>query len=233
MIEDQGFDPIKANKIWTSPEQDPYLNGYPDGTYPARKVWLMTENHVGADLLAEVTAALSATSMVFKDIDPDFSQRALDTSVKVYQFATRDADQKPKSYCDFVPCSVNVTFKKNVLAKPYVPPAPDVPVCYYLDWEHRACFISISDTECVDRASKAKEVFLTKEACCNFAKNQEFWTGGTLQGICAIADPTQYSCYTPDPVNRQCINSTMDKYGKGEGCIGPNMEVYSSAQVRL
>ena len=47
VIDEQGYDPIANGKIWTSPHQDPQLAGT-----SRRKVWLMTAQHVGADLLA-------------------------------------------------------------------------------------------------------------------------------------------------------------------------------------
>ncbi|GAX77149.1 hypothetical protein CEUSTIGMA_g4595.t1 [Chlamydomonas eustigma] len=220
-----GYDPVAQGKVWTSPQQDPFLAGN-----LTRKVWLMTADHVGADLLADAAGALAATSMVFKNIDATFSARALLTAQKVYQFATLTSNN-PSSYCNFVPCTTNVTYNKQVMAKQYVAPPPAAPVCYYLDWVAQTCYISRSESECTTIALRQKEVYTNREACCNAMTNSGLWAGlpSKAQGICAVP-ANHYYCYIPDTSIRSCLKYTIDNQ-TGVGCTGQGLSVYPDPQV--
>ncbi len=220
-----GFDPVASGKVWTSPEQDPFLAGTAQ-----RKVWLMTRDSIGADLLAEVAAALAATSLVFRNINATFSAEALLTAQKVYQFATINSNS-PQSYCDFVPCGTNVTYNKQVLARPYVPPPPNKPVCYYISWPDKTCLIGTTVDMCTAKALTQKEVFTTRDACCNTMTNTGLWDAlpSKAQGICAVPEG-QFTCYEPDNSLRTCHEYQMDNV-TGKGCTGAGLSVYPSSQV--
>jgi hypothetical protein len=76
---------------------------------------VLSEDSAGADLLGSVAAALAATGEVFGPLDPSFSSLAISYAQKVYAFATLNSDTStPQSYCRFVPCTANVTAKKQV-----------------------------------------------------------------------------------------------------------------------
>eukprot|EP00955_Chlamydomonas_euryale_P087768 364323-Chlamydomonas_euryale.AAC.17 len=221
LIDDDGFDPVLQGKVWTSPTQDPQLSGD-----EARKVWLMTRGRIGADLMAQVSAALAATSLVFKRSDEEFAYRALTMSEKVYQFATIEADA-PHSYCEYVPCTANVTYTKQVLAREFVPPKDGEPVCYYLDWNDKACYIGMSIDECTTVALVQKEVYRDRSSCCNAMHNTGIWEAlsSKAQGICAVAEGQDH-CFIPHKSDRTChrwdINATT-----GRGCTGAGLSVYS------
>ena len=105
-----------TGKRWTSPSLDPQLvhNPAQGAIDEERMVWLMTGEMIGADLLADVSGALAAVSMVYKDIDPSFSLRSILAAERIYIFATLDMSSgsegrvRPHSYCDFVPCTAQV-----------------------------------------------------------------------------------------------------------------------------
>ncbi|KAG1672206.1 hypothetical protein FOA52_002907 [Chlamydomonas sp. UWO 241] len=220
----EGFDPVSSSKIWTSPAQDPYLSG----DLP-RKVWLMTAGMIGADLMGEVAAALASSSMVFRASDSDFADRLVLTAEKVYQFATLGADA-PQSYCKYVPCTANVTYTKQVMAHPFAAPPPDTPVCYYLDWTEKTCYFYMTVAECTVLANKQKEVYKTRDACCNAMQNTGMWDGLTskAQGICAVP-MNQTNCFIPDTNLRTCFEFNMTKLGRG--CTGQGLEVYPTSKT--
>ena len=58
-------------------------------------------------------AALASVSIVFRGIDDDLSSAALSKARDIFRFAT-SRDAKPQSYCDFVPCTANVTVTEQV-----------------------------------------------------------------------------------------------------------------------
>jgi hypothetical protein len=79
----------------------------------------MTDVTVGADLLANVAAALAATSQVMAPLDAGYSALALNIAQRVYTFATINATaQTPSSYCRFVPCESDFAMTSQQLAVP-------------------------------------------------------------------------------------------------------------------
>ena len=60
-------------------------------------------------------AALAAVGMVFRGRDPVFSAAAVAKAQQILRFATIQ-DERPSSYCRFVPCTTNVTITKHVRA---------------------------------------------------------------------------------------------------------------------
>ncbi|KAK4746064.1 hypothetical protein SAY87_012376 [Trapa incisa] len=79
-------DPNMDHKCWERPE---------DMDTP-RNVYKVSPQNPGSDVAAETAAALAAASIVFKDSDPSYSARLLQTAVKVFEFA----DSYRGSYSD-------------------------------------------------------------------------------------------------------------------------------------
>ncbi|XP_050228500.1 endoglucanase 1-like [Mercurialis annua] len=79
-------DPNMDHKCWERPEDM-------DTTRNAYKV---TAQNPGSDVASETAAALAAASIVFKDSDPAYSSKLLQTATRVFQFA----DKYRGSYSD-------------------------------------------------------------------------------------------------------------------------------------
>lgn len=82
---------------------------------------------------ADAAAALAAVGAVFKPYDAAFSQQAITKARRLFKFAT-DADDgrsTPKSYCQFVPCTTNVTVKETVSLKGFAPSVYGYTITYY------------------------------------------------------------------------------------------------------
>ncbi|KAI3888804.1 hypothetical protein MKX03_002083 [Papaver bracteatum] len=79
-------DPSMDHRCWERPE---------DMDTP-RNVYKVSAQNPGSDVAAETAAALAAASIVFKESDPSYSARLLQTSMKVFDFA----DQHRGSYSD-------------------------------------------------------------------------------------------------------------------------------------
>lgn len=158
----------------------------------------MTAAGIGADLMGEVAAALASSAMVFRDVDDDFADNLIMTAEKVYQFATLRADS-PTSYCSYVPCTTNVTYTRSVMAHKFEAPPEDKPMCYYMSWVEKSCFVSWDINECTAIALRQKEVFKTRESCCNAMSNTGMWDAleSKAQGICAVPE-NQTFCYSPN-----------------------------------
>ncbi|XP_030453886.2 endoglucanase 1-like [Syzygium oleosum] len=68
----------------------------PEDMDTARTVYKVSTQNPGSDVAAETAAALAASSIVFKDSDPSYSSRLLQTAMKVFDFA----DKYRGSYSD-------------------------------------------------------------------------------------------------------------------------------------
>ncbi|KAK6948006.1 Glycoside hydrolase family 9 [Dillenia turbinata] len=79
-------DPYKDHECWERPE---------DMDTP-RNVYKVSPQNPGSDVAAETAAALAAASIVFKDSDPSYSTKLLQTAMKVFDFA----DKHRGSYSD-------------------------------------------------------------------------------------------------------------------------------------
>ncbi|WJZ82107.1 hypothetical protein VitviT2T_001897 [Vitis vinifera] len=79
-------DPNMDHKCWERPE---------DMDTP-RNVYKVSKQNPGSDVAAETAAALAAASIVFKDSDPSYSTKLLQTAMKVFDFA----DSYRGSYSD-------------------------------------------------------------------------------------------------------------------------------------
>lgn len=79
-------DPNADHKCWERPE---------DMDTP-RNVYKVSSQNPGSDVAAETAAALAAASIVFKDSDPSYSTKLLQTAMKVFDFA----DKYRGSYSD-------------------------------------------------------------------------------------------------------------------------------------
>ncbi|KAF6143740.1 hypothetical protein GIB67_041244 [Kingdonia uniflora] len=79
-------DPNMDHRCWERPE---------DMDTP-RNVYKVSTQNPGSDVAAETAAALAAASIVFKESDPSYSAKLLQTSMKVFDFA----DQYRGSYSD-------------------------------------------------------------------------------------------------------------------------------------
>ncbi|CAM8963009.1 unnamed protein product [Rhodiola kirilowii] len=82
----QVADPNKDHQCWERPE---------DMDTP-RSVYKLSAQSPGSDVAGETTAALAAASIVFKDSDPSYSSKLLQTSKQVFEFA----DKHRGSYSD-------------------------------------------------------------------------------------------------------------------------------------
>ncbi|KAE8672572.1 Endoglucanase 1 [Hibiscus syriacus] len=72
-------DPNMDHKCWERPE---------DMDTP-RNVYKVSAQNPGSDVAAETVAALAAASIVFKDSDPSYSARLLQTAKNIFDFADR------------------------------------------------------------------------------------------------------------------------------------------------
>ncbi|XP_077243091.1 endoglucanase 1-like [Tasmannia lanceolata] len=79
-------DPFMDHRCWERPE---------DMDTP-RNVYKVTPQNPGSDVAAETAAALAAASIVFKESDPSYSAKLLQTAIKVFEFA----DQHRGAYSD-------------------------------------------------------------------------------------------------------------------------------------
>lgn len=79
-------DPNNDHKCWERPED----------MDTARTVYKVSAQNPGSDVAAETAAALAAASIVFKDSDPSYSSKLLQTAKKVFDFA----DKYRGSYSD-------------------------------------------------------------------------------------------------------------------------------------
>ncbi|KAL6004282.1 Esterase/lipase/thioesterase [Asimina triloba] len=61
----------------------------PEGMDTPRTVYKVSSQNPGSDVAAETAAALAAASIVFKDSDPSYSSKLLQTAKKVFDFADR------------------------------------------------------------------------------------------------------------------------------------------------
>ncbi|XAR70101.1 Cellulase [Bertholletia excelsa] len=72
-------DPNQDHSCWERPEDMDTL----------RNVYKVTAQKPGSDVAAETAAALAAASIVFKDSDPSYSSKLLQTAMKVFEFADK------------------------------------------------------------------------------------------------------------------------------------------------
>ncbi|PIA34837.1 hypothetical protein AQUCO_03700250v1 [Aquilegia coerulea] len=79
-------DPNVDHKCWERPED----------MDTARNVYKVSTKNPGSDVAAEMSAALAAGSIAFKDSDPSYSSKLLQTAMKVFDFA----DKYRGSYSD-------------------------------------------------------------------------------------------------------------------------------------
>jgi hypothetical protein len=79
------------HKIWTRPED------WPNKNRPAYKI---TAEKPGSDLAGETSAALAAASLVFKKVDPTYSEKLLTHSKQLYKFANEKRDIFKNSILD-------------------------------------------------------------------------------------------------------------------------------------
>lgn len=75
----QVTDPNKDHRCWDRPE---------DMETP-RAVYNVSAQNPGSDVAAETAAALAAASIVFKESDPSYSTKLLETAMKVFVFADK------------------------------------------------------------------------------------------------------------------------------------------------
>ena len=61
--------------------------GRPEDMKLVRPVYDINENRPGSDLVGETAAALAATSLVFKEVDPEYSELLLNHAKELYSFA--------------------------------------------------------------------------------------------------------------------------------------------------
>lgn len=54
-----------------------------------RPSYKITRNRPGSDLAAETSAAFAAASIVLKNTNPEYSQKLLNHSIQLYNFADR------------------------------------------------------------------------------------------------------------------------------------------------
>ncbi|KAK1272893.1 Endoglucanase 23 [Acorus gramineus] len=70
-------DPIKDHNCWERPED----------MDTARTVYSVSPSSPGSDVAGETAAALAASSMVFRSIDPTYSERLLESAMRAFEFA--------------------------------------------------------------------------------------------------------------------------------------------------
>ncbi|KAG1680163.1 hypothetical protein FOA52_000276 [Chlamydomonas sp. UWO 241] len=214
VLDNKGFDPLDSGKKWSAPWDDPQLVGT-----ERRDVWVMTRDHVGADLLSTecglggVSAALAAVGTVFQEIYPLFAARAILKARQVYRFATRD-EANPRSYCDIVPCTTNVTVTHEVVVKEMEEAngtltrssmAEISEKCYYIEWITKAA------TPCSPSTTRVARNHRASASCPQ--------TSGSA------TSPTRPSARAlrvqPE---RELIDPTT-----GVGCTGRGLDVFSSS----
>ncbi|WOG88150.1 hypothetical protein DCAR_0207384 [Daucus carota subsp. sativus] len=61
----------------------------PEDMDTSRDVYKVSSSNPGSDVAAETAAALAASSIVFKQSDPSYSEKLLQTAIKVFQFADK------------------------------------------------------------------------------------------------------------------------------------------------
>ncbi|CAM8889343.1 unnamed protein product [Rhodiola kirilowii] len=81
-------DPNADHNCWMRPEDMDTV----------RTVYLVNRTHPGSEVSAETAAALAASSIVFKKVDPAYSKKLIDRAVSVFEFA----DKYRGSYADSV-----------------------------------------------------------------------------------------------------------------------------------
>lgn len=74
------FTPRPLPGVWGRPE---------DKTAP-NPVYTLTRDRPGSDVTGAMAAALGAASVVFKDVNPAYSQQLLAAALKAYDFATKN-----------------------------------------------------------------------------------------------------------------------------------------------
>ncbi|XP_018466821.1 endoglucanase 9 isoform X2 [Raphanus sativus] len=88
-------DPNADHKCWERPE---------DMDTP-RTVYSVSSSNPGSDVAAETASALAAASMVFREVDPQYSTSLLATSKIVMEFAIKNqgnySDSLSSSVCPF------------------------------------------------------------------------------------------------------------------------------------
>ncbi|MQL89801.1 hypothetical protein Taro_022374 [Colocasia esculenta] len=70
-------DPVEDHRCWVPPES----------TVVARPVFKVTPENPGSDVAGETAAALAAASVVFRHVDPGYSEKLLKTAKKAFAFA--------------------------------------------------------------------------------------------------------------------------------------------------
>jgi len=78
-----------------------------------RPAFKLTESAPGSDLLAETSAAFAAASIVFKSVNPEYSEECLKHSKQLYDFANEHRGR----YSDSIPDAL--TFYKYVKTSNY------------------------------------------------------------------------------------------------------------------
>ncbi len=150
---------------------------------------------------ADAAAALAAASIIIREDNPTWANMAVDHAKYLFAFAQSN-DTAPVSYCNFMPCSSNVTVRSTVKAQE-VPPPDGKPACWYADWDAQMCKVAMNKSECNAIRLKLDDVFKTKAGCCNMMANTKTYSGAInqVQGLCALPDD-QFMCYTPDLTQR-------------------------------
>lgn len=96
------------------------------------------------------------------------------TPAQVFRFATSQ-DLRPRSYCDFVPCEVNVTIEEEVVVKEVdeaVAVVQGQPVdiaeeCFYIEWITKTCRIGSTLMECAKVKANSNDVYINRLDCCS------------------------------------------------------------------
>ncbi|XP_076940647.1 endoglucanase 16-like [Bidens hawaiensis] len=87
-------DPVSDHECWMRPEN----------MKSSRKVLEINQNCPGTEIAAETAAALSASSIVFRDVDPAYSRNLLYSAKKLFQFANEHRgtyDGECPFYCSY------------------------------------------------------------------------------------------------------------------------------------
>ena len=61
--------------------------GRPEDMTMARPAWKIDEQNPGSDLAGETAASMAAASILFKDVDPVYSETLLDHAKELFSFA--------------------------------------------------------------------------------------------------------------------------------------------------
>ena len=86
-------------------------DGYADHAYPgrpedmtmARPSMKITASNGGSDLAGETAAAMAATSILFKDVDPSYASKLVQHAKDLFDFA----DKYRKAYHESIPNAVD------------------------------------------------------------------------------------------------------------------------------